>query len=137
MGLIRIEHNSSRGQLAVFSAAWLIVFGIIGGAALQGSNVSYVAAGWTAALAAPCLWLAAPGLLRRVYVGMAYLAFPIGFVVSHLVLLAIYYLVLTPVGLMLRSLRYDPMNRRFDRGARSYWIRRETADEVQQHFRQF
>jgi hypothetical protein len=81
--------------------------------------------------------LAVPSFLRYVYVGMAYLAFPIGWVVSHLVLAAVYYLVLTPVGLLLRGFRYDPMNRRFDPHAESYWTPRESADDVQRHFRQF
>jgi hypothetical protein len=38
-----------------------------------------------------------------------------------LLLLLAYYLVVTPVGLVGRLVR-DPMSRRWDKGAQSYWI---------------
>ncbi|MBT2383374.1 hypothetical protein [Streptomyces sp. ISL-11] len=36
-------------------------------------------------------------------------------------LIAVYYLLVTPIGLLSRLVR-DPLTRRWDRGARSYWI---------------
>ena len=137
MGLIRIEHHPSRRQLILFGALWLLAFGALGAAALRGGRPWCAAASWAAALLAPSLGLAFPEFLRFLYVGLAYLTFPIGFIVSHVVLAATYYVVLTPLGLLLRGLRYDPMNRRFDPRAESYWIGREPTDDVQRHFRQF
>ncbi len=79
-----------------------------------------------------------PSFMRLVFVGMSYLAWPIGFVVSHVVLAAVYYLVLTPIGLLMRVFGYDPMARRFDREAASYWHERATAgSEAKRYFRQF
>ena len=46
--------------------------------------------------------------------------FPIGWVVSHLLLGVVYFLVLTPIGLTLRALGRDPLERRFDQSASSY-----------------
>jgi hypothetical protein len=69
---------------------------------------------------------------------MSYLAWPIGFVVSHVVLALVYYLVLTPIGLAMRVFGYDPMRREFDRSAESYWIARDTAEiKAERYFRQF
>ncbi len=43
--------------------------------------------------------------MRAVFVGMSYLAWPIGFVVSHVILALVYYLVFTPIGLVDADLR--------------------------------
>ena len=45
-------------------------------------------------------------------------------IVNPIVLGAMYYGVITPFGLVMRLFRYDPMKRRFDRSARTYWIDR-------------
>ena len=73
----------------------------------------------------PAVGLVSPGLLRIVYLGMIYATLPIGIVVSYVILAATYYLVLTPIGLVMRLCGYDPMHRRFDRKAESYWVPRE------------
>lgn len=44
---------------------------------------------------------------------------------NPLVMGAMYYVVLTPAGLLMRSIGKDPMRRKFDREAASYWIPRE------------
>lgn len=44
---------------------------------------------------------------------------------SPVVLALIYFGVVTPVGLLRRAFGTDPLARRFDPEARSYWIRRE------------
>jgi hypothetical protein len=42
----------------------------------------------------------------------------------RILLTLLFYLVLTPVALLLRVLRVDPMGRRFDERAASYWRQR-------------
>ncbi len=37
----------------------------------------------------------------------------------------------------MRVVGYDPMDRRFDRDAETYWIAREPDDDVKRYFRQF
>ena len=49
----------------------------------------------------------------------------------------IYYLVLTPVGLLLRIRGYDPLNRKFQPRADTYWVERETSVDTDRYFRQF
>ena len=60
---------------------------------------------------------------------------PIGWIVSHAVLAIVYYGILTPIGLLLRLFR-DPMLRRFDPDAASYWMERESDDDLSRYFRQ-
>ena len=45
-------------------------------------------------------------------------------IVSPLVLGIMFYLVITPIGLLMRALGKDPLRLRFDRHAASYWIDR-------------
>jgi hypothetical protein len=66
-----------------------------------------------------------------------YAAYPIGWVVSHVLLALIYFGVLTPIGRIMAVCGYDPMERRFDRAASSYWIEREPNRDASRYFRQF
>jgi hypothetical protein len=138
MSLIRIEHHPTRRQLNAFGLVWLAFFGIFGGVvAGRGGPPVVASACWIAAVAVPAIGWLVPGFMRIVYLGMAYAAFPLGFVVSHVLLAAVYYLLLTPTGVAMRVLGYDPMSRRFDPSAKSYWIPREAEEDAERYFRQF
>jgi hypothetical protein len=138
MKLIRIEHNLSRRQLTVFSLCWLAALGILGGLVLlRGGPLRVAVVAWTAAVALPAVGWPLPAALRIVYLGMAYAAFPVGLVVSHVILAVVYYLMLTPIGLVMRLVGHDPMRRRFDPRAESYWVERKPDEDVSRYFRQF
>ncbi|MHC4975440.1 MAG: SxtJ family membrane protein [Planctomycetota bacterium] len=62
---------------------------------------------------------------------------PIGWTVSTVLLALVYFLVITPIGLMLRLFGHDPMQRGFERGRGSYWAERPQAPETRRYFRQF
>ena len=57
--------------------------------------------------------------------------------VDDVLLGAIYYLLLTPIGLLMRLFRYDPMYRRFDRTAQTYWVERDTQRPKASYFKQY
>jgi hypothetical protein len=139
MSLISINTNPSGKQLAVFGATWLVVFGAAGVMLLRrGAPLPAVLAVWIAAAAVPVVGAVLPRLLRGVYVGMSYAAMPIGVVVSFLLLAAVYYLLLTPIGLVMRLLGHDPMSRKFPSGLDSHWLPRDTrGQDVRRYFRQF
>ncbi len=63
-------------------------------------------------------------VLRPIYVGWMKFAQILGWVNTRILLGVFFYLILTPAGLVMRLLGKDPMDRRFDRAARSYWILR-------------
>jgi fatty acid desaturase len=138
MSLMRIDYNPSRGQLAVFGAVWLVFFGALGGVIDgRGGPRGLAAAAWLAAIVVPSIGWLVPRFMRLVYLGMALLAFPVGLVVSYVVLAAVYYLVFAPIGLLMRLFGYDPLKRRFDRAAESYWVARRAAVDLRRYFRQF
>lgn len=73
------------------------------------------------------------GRVRRVW-GDA--GAPIGWTISAVLLGMVYFLVITPIGLVMRVLGRDPMQRAFH-GGESYWTPRTTADDPRRHYRQF
>jgi len=138
--LIRVQTGPSPRHLTVFAAAWAVFFAVAAGSVLRRGGPPAVAAGVAfLGAAVPLAGLARPRLLRLVYRGASVLAFPMGFAVSLVVLAAAYYLVLTPLGLALRVLGHDPLDRSFDRGAESYWTpRRDTQGKgPESYFRQY
>jgi hypothetical protein len=138
MVLIHIDRNPARWQLNVFGLLWLIFFTGIGAVVLWRFELPVAAVVlWIVAVIVPAVGWAAPPVMRLVYLGMAYAAFPIGLVVSLLILLVVYYAVIAPIGLAMRLFGYDPMRRRSDRRATSYWVERENSGDIGRYFRQF
>jgi len=137
MSLIRIPRDLSRKQLALFGAAWLVFFGVVGAVLWRTMGLGAAAGCWVAAAVVPAAGCVVPGLLRTVYLGMAYATFPLGLLLSTLLLAIVYYLVLTPIGLVLRLRRHDPMARRWNEKAATYWCPREEPGDPARDFRQF
>ena len=76
-------------------------------------------------------------ITRIIYLGLILLTFPIGWAVSMILLTAFYFLLLTPLGLIFRLLGRDPLCRRFDPDAKSYWLTRQEADRLDRYFHQY
>lgn len=139
MAVIDVNWKPTRRQLRQF-AALLIVFGGIAGFLLLHKDIVSMAAArwiWGAAAGIGLAGLALPPLIRPVYVVMMAITLPIGLVVSTVLLAAVYYLVVTPIGLLARLLGYDAMRRKFDPAAESYWIERPEPPPVARYFRQY
>ena len=140
MAVIEINRNPTRRELNQFGLIWLVFFAAIGTVLWFKVHSPQLSVGlWVAALLVPLLGWMAPAFMRVVYLGMSYLAWPIGFVISHVVLALVYYLLFTPIGLVMRLLGRDPMTRRLDAEAGTYWVVRQEAGSVdpRRYFRQF
>ncbi len=104
------------GGISVALAAYMIVRG----------NGAWV---WVAAAAAV---FAAGGafafpLMKPVYTVWMLFAFALGWVNTRVILGVFFYLVMTPLGLILRLTGKDLLDESIDKNATSYWIRRERA----------
>lgn len=71
--------------------------------------------------------LLAPAMLRPVYRVWMALALVLGYVMTRVVLTLVFFLLVTPIGLVLRALGKDPLQRDVDTSASSYWIAKEEA----------
>lgn len=76
-------------------------------------------------------------LIRLVYRTWMAAVFPIAWVVSHAMMRVIFYLIISPMAVVMRWFRYDPMTRRFDRSAATYWIRRRRTTETSRYLKQY
>lgn len=66
------------------------------------------------------------------------LTYPFTWVIGHLFLLTIYFVILTPTALVARCFRYDPLTlRKSWRDASSSWHDRKTQSDPSNHFRQY
>ena len=128
------------------SAKMLREFGIIAlfGFGLVGALLGLKWEAWTAscvlwALGAVSFVLAfvQPRLLLPLYVALMVVAFPIGFVISNVILLALYFGLFTPFSMVFRLIGRDSMKRKFEPEAESYWIDRTDNKPVAQRFRQY
>lgn len=138
MSLVRINRHPTRRHLAVFAVGWIVSLAVLGWLfPLQLGGTSLRDVCWVLAVVVPAVGLAVPGFLKGAYLLSAYAALPIGLAVSYAILGVIYYLVLTPIGLLLRSRGYDPLHRRFEPQADTYWIQREASADTDRYFRQF
>lgn len=137
--MIEINRNPSIRQLRQFGALWFPAFGALVGFLLYRrlDNPAAAFAVWGVAAVITLVGLVSPRFMRLVYVGMMTLTFPIGWVISNIILLLVYYLVLTPIGIAMRLAGRDPMQRRPDRSAASYWIARSAETPTARYFRQY
>jgi len=74
-----------------------------------------------------------PRALKWVYVGWMTLAMALGAVVSTILLTLLFFLVVTPMGLIARLVGKDFLSRKLEPGAASYWILREASKPKQKH----
>jgi hypothetical protein len=137
MALLQINWNPNRRELRQFAALWVGFFGLIGVYCLSVSgSLTAAVALWAISVVGIVGWFV-PSLIRPLYVVWLALAMPIGWTISHLLLLVMFYLVLAPIGLIMRVCGYDPLQRRFDRSAKSYWHDQGQDGEIEQYFKQF
>ncbi len=137
MALVRINRHPPDAQLRVFAVLWLGFLGAAGAAAWRHGSTGLAGALWAAAALVAAAGLAAPRTVRPVYLAACYAALPVGLAVSFVLLAAVYYLVFTPVGLLLRLAGRDPLARRFAPGAAGYWMPRGAARSPESYFRQY
>lgn len=139
MAMIEINRNPSRRELRQFAGIWLpaLLFVVSGLIWYHTGSPLIAAAVFLPALAASLAGFFAPRLIRPIFVGLTCAVFPIGWTISHLVLAVTYYLVMTPIGLLMRLSGHDPLQRKPDRCAETYWTARSETQDQTRYFRQF
>jgi saxitoxin biosynthesis operon SxtJ-like protein len=136
--VIDLNLNPSKKELRTFSLCALAFLCIVGWiVARRSESIPAGAAVATVGIALAVLGLMVPQALRPVWVVLMVVNYPIGWVVTHVVMAIIFYLVVTPIGVIMRTTGRDPMERAFDRSAKTYWKRRRTDAGSARYFRQY
>ena len=144
--MIEIDLNPDTRTLRQFGFIALVGFGLLAVAAWYevlvfsfglGGSRPYVA-GSLAVVAglASIFSLIHPRANLGLYLGLTILAYPIGFALSYLILGVLFFLVVTPVGLVLRLCGRDAMERRRLPDAESYWVDARGGRSDQSYFKQ-
>lgn len=136
MSLLRLNRHPAPRQLLVFALAWFVFVGVLGLMQWLKARPNAALACWSLAVAVPVIGSVWREGLRRLYVGLSLATYPIGYVVSSVVLVLIYYAVLTPLGLILRLCGHDALGRRFDPTTSTYWHQRTSPRSPASYFRQ-
>lgn len=116
--------SATREQVRKFG----IMFGVIA-VALAAYSFYKVGHAWPWLLAVGGFFFAT-GLflypvLRPLYIGWMSFAYALAWVNTRILLGLFFYLILTPIGLVLRLLGKDLLDERIDGAAKSYWVKRE------------
>ncbi|HTY89137.1 MAG TPA: SxtJ family membrane protein [Candidatus Acidoferrum sp.] len=69
--------------------------------------------------------LIVPRILKHIYLAWMALALVLGFIVSGILLFGLFFVVITPIGLVARCLGNDFLRLKWSRAAASYWLPRE------------
>ena len=133
------ERKDIRSFALVVPAALILVWGVLflgivknrwgGGAQLAVIGAGFLIFFWGRI---------SPLTLKPVYVGWMYLTRTIAWLLTNLVLGLVFYLGFTAVGWLMRLFGRDPMHRKIDPGAASYWQKRPPYRFDREHYdRQF
>ena len=120
-----IEHiDTSPQRVKKFGLLFGVIALLLTGYLLYKGSGSWV---WTAAAA---VFFFVTGLvvrpvLKPLYIGWMAFAFVLGWVNTRLLLGIFFYLVITPVGIVLRITGKDLLDKKIDRNAGTYWKMRE------------
>ena len=137
MALIEIKSNPSPLERRLFGLLCAAFFGVLGALVHWKGGSARVAAGlWVFGAAVALAYYVVPGLRWPIYIVWMRAAFPIGWVVSHVLFAVIYYAVLTPMGVAMQLLGQDPMQRRRRAGEKTYWTKLEPPPAKSRYFRQ-
>lgn len=145
--LVEINFNPDTKTLRQFGFIALVGFGILAALAYYerlifsfglGEARVPVATGLAAVGVVAALFsLVYPPANRVLYVGLTLLAFPIGFVLSYVIMGTLFFLIIGPIAVAFRIFGRDSMHRRYDPEATSYWQKAPAARDKESYFHQY
>jgi hypothetical protein len=129
-------HPSDR-MLRQFSVLWIVFFGAF--SVMQGLAGRQLMAGVFAALAVVIgpMGLVRPKFIKPIFVGWMIVAFPIGWVVSHVIMGVLFYGLFTPVSWVFKLIGRDELGLKAKKEAATYWRAKPQALNSSQYMRQF
>ena len=121
------HHEVEIGSERSFGIVFAIVFSIIGAwPLLSGGELRL----WSMAIAAVFLGLgfAAPRVLRPLNTMWFKFGMLLGRIIAPVVISILFFVTVTPTGLIMRLMHKDILRLKLDRNAKSYWISRSETD---------
>jgi hypothetical protein len=145
--LTKINLHPTNRQLRQFGFIALVAFGVLGAVVqwrggLFGVNfgdaalwVSYSL--WALGVVSALLSLVHPTGNRFLFVALTVISYPIGYVVSFVLMALFFYGVVTFVAIVFRLIGRDVLKRRFEPEASTYWTPHTSPASIKRYFQQF
>jgi hypothetical protein len=120
-----------------FAAIWLIWFVGLGYVSwVYRENITAAIILIAIALTIGSAGLIRPSAIRIVFVTSIVVTFPIGWVISRLLLSLVFYCLFTPLGLFFRLIGRDVLGKRLMFESRSYWSEKKDSNDLRSYFHQ-
>ena len=136
--MIALDLHPTDRMLRQFAGAWLLVFSLLAAnqwLARGHTRVAMVLA--SLALVVGVIGLLRPRAVRWLFVAATVVAFPIGWVVSQVMLFVLFVGVITPVALLFKLQGRDRLARKRRPGQASYWKPKTTTEDMRRYLRQY
>ena len=127
--------DTSSKEIRKFGLVIAIALGVIGSFVyVKFGNFDVVGWLWGIGLLFLILGFILPSVLRPIYKIWMLLAFFIGGIVSRVILTVLFYVVLTPTGLVLRLFGKDILDEKFDKKRKSYWVKKDLSGHTKEQY---
>jgi len=136
MKIVSINFHPEPRQLRQFGLVALVAIPLLCWL-WSGGSQAVTAVGAALGVGCGVLGLALPRALKPVFILLSLVAYPIGLVVSELLILIVFVGLFVPVGLVFRLLRRDVLNLGFDPHAETYWQPKWQPTDVTSYLRQW
>lgn len=138
MALIEIKGRPSGNELRWFGLIMLALFGTIGAVVLwRSGSMTAATVIWAVGAGLVVIYYSVRPFRLPIYLAWMFAVYPIGWLLSNLLMGIIYFLLITPTGALMRLFRVDPLNRRLDRDADTYWVDLPQETKHSRYFSQF
>ena len=139
MALVSLNLKPSEKQLREFGLAALVMCALLGALLFWKGTLAVAGLASFCAVGVVIFALSrvAVHLVKPIYLALIVATFPIGWVISHIVMAIFYYVIIGGVGLVFKLIGRDPLCRRYDREAQSYWIPYKSNRTAKDYFHQF
>jgi hypothetical protein len=122
-----IKKEFDKKEIRKFAITMSIALCVLGGLLIwRNSIIGFIFS--VAGAAFLVLGLSVPQILYPVYRGWMFLARILGFVMTHLILTLVYYLLLMSIGLLMRAFKKIPLELKLEPNSSTYWRSRSKAE---------
>lgn len=125
-------------QLRTFGIALAIFLSAIGLIQFLKGNEPTCFWFWGVAALILLTTLAVPFVIKPIFQLAMFIAHILGWINTRIILSVIFYFLFTPISLIMKLLGHDPLHRKFDKQAKTYWKTRERIPFSKENYlRQF
>jgi hypothetical protein len=124
--------------LRQFAAAWLVFFLALGAQQYFVRDHHRIGSALAAmAVIFGVLGLIRPFAIRWLFVVWLVMAFPIGWVISQVMLAIMFYVLITPIAVLFRLRGRDVLARKPAPEQATFWLPKEIPQDIRSYFRQY